>query len=149
MDAENDKFFKPVLWINKLLIKFVVCLLTFCLILATVHLVMIIYKKIAAPPFLVIDIDTLFDGFNLVLILAIGYELVKSLIIIISSKEIPSVSIVQIAIIAIANKMITIDVKHTSPPVLLGLAAIMVSLGITYFLHKIKNYKAVDKPDTE
>ena len=148
MELEKDKFFKPVLWVNKLLIKFVVCMLTFCLILATVHLLMIIFKKIVAPPFLVIDIDTLFDGFNLVLILAIGYELVKSLIIIISSQEIPSVSIVQIAIIAIANKMITIDIKHTSPSVLLGMAAIMVSLGITYFLHKIKNYKRDKLPNS-
>jgi hypothetical protein len=144
MELENNKFVKPVLWVNKLLIKFVVCLLTFCLILATVHLLMVIYNKVVAPPLFVIDIESLFDGFNLVLILAIGYELIKSLIIIISSSEIPSVSIVQIAIIAIANKMITIDVKHSSPPVLLGLAAIMISLGITYFLHKVKDNKKDD-----
>lgn len=141
METDNDKFAKPVLFVNKLIIKFLVCVLTLCLILATIHLVMALGQKIIEPPFLVIDLPTLFEGFSLVLIIAIGYELVKSLLIIISSHSIPSLPVVQIAIIAVANKIITIDVKHTDPYILYGLAAIMTGLGVTYFFHK----KAGDK----
>jgi uncharacterized membrane protein (DUF373 family) len=67
-----------------------------------------IYKKITNPPFLLIELSTLFEIFNLLLVIAVGYELMKSFYMIVSSDKIPVVPIVEIAIIALANKVITI-----------------------------------------
>lgn len=145
MHTGNDKFIQSVLFVNKLIVKFLICVLTICLILATVHLLTVVYYRITKPPFLVIEVDTLFDVFSLILIIAIGYELIKSLLIIISSPSIPSFPIVQIAIIAVANKIITLDIKHTDFYTLLALAALMAGLGVTYFFHTIKNHE--QEPD--
>ncbi len=139
MQSLNDKFNQSVLFVNKFIVKILVVILTICLLLATIHLVVIIIDKIKEPPFLVLDIATLFEGFSLVLIIAIGYELIKSLLLIISSQSIPSFPIIQIAIIAVANKIITLDIKHTEPLILFGLAALIAGLGLAYFFHKIKN----------
>lgn len=139
MHPDNDKFTNAVLFTNKLIVKFLICILTICLISATVHLVAIIYYKLVRPPFLIIDVTTLFDVFSLILIITIGYELVKSLLIVISSQSIPSFPIIQIAIIAVANKIITLDIAHTDFKILLGLASLLVGLGVAYFFHKTKN----------
>ena len=138
MDAHKDQFVKSVLFINKGIIQFLVCILTVCLLLACVNLLMIVYERIKNPPFLIFEVATLFDVFSLILIIAIGYELVKSLLIIISSQTIPSFSIVQIAIIAVANKIITLDIKHTDAITLFGLAALMTGLGLVYYFHQVK-----------
>ena len=138
MQKENEKFVKPVLFVNKLIIKLLICVLTICLILSTVHLLIVVYGKISKPPFLVFEVDTLYDVFSLILIIAIGFELIKSLLIIISSNNIPSFPIVQIAIIAVANKIITIDIKHTDFYTMIGLAALITGLGFTYYFHKFK-----------
>lgn len=138
MLPKNDKFTNAALFVNKLIIKFLVIILTIALLLSCIRLVQIFYEAIVAPPFLVISIETLFSGFSTILIIAIGYELVKSLLLIISSENIPSLPIIQIAIIAVANKIITLDAKHTDPIILFGLAALIVSLGAAYFFH---NYK--------
>ena len=137
MEPGKDKFIKTILFTNKLVIKLLICLLTITLILASADLVSTLYDKIKEPPYFLIDVTTLFNGFSLVLIVAVGYELVKSLIIIISSESIPSFPIVQIAIIAVANKIITLDIKHTEPGILFGLAALITGLGLTYFFHRI------------
>lgn len=134
MDSPQTKFEQYILSGNKLIVKYLIIILTLSLIFASVHLSMLVYEKLTNPPFLVIEVGALFDIFSLVLIIAIGYELVKSLLIIISSEAIPSLPIVQIAIIAVANKIITLDVKHTDVNLLYGLAALIAGLGLTYFL---------------
>jgi uncharacterized membrane protein (DUF373 family) len=136
MKPSEDKFSKAILATNKFVVKFLICVLTICLILSSLHLVDVVYEKIKEPPFLLIDINTLFDVFSLVLIITIGYELVKSLLIIISSEAIPSFPLTQIAIIAVTNKIITLDIKHTEPITLFGLAALVLGLGACYFLHR-------------
>ena len=133
---EGNKIDSSIITIGKWIIRFLMAVLTICLLLATAHLVKVIYDKISEPPFLLLDVNTLFEIFNLLLIIAVGYELIKSLLTIITSDTIPAADIMLIAIIALANKMITLDVKHTDAPVLYGLAAIMVSLGSTFFFLK-------------
>jgi len=139
MSSQDKKFDSFILWINKCIIKILMIILTLCLILALGSLIQIVYHRIISPPFLLIDITLLFESFNLVLINAVGYELVKSLSIIISSDVIPTRLIIQIAIIAVANKIITLDLKNVKTEMLYGMASILVGLGAAfYFLHNPK-----------
>jgi uncharacterized membrane protein (DUF373 family) len=143
MDSGKDNFFKYVLLTNKLVIKVLLVGLTLSLILASANLIVILFRRIIEPPFLVLELPLLFEGFSLVLIVAVGYELIKSLIIIITSEEIPAFPILKIAMIAVANKIITLDAKHTDAMVLFGLAALIAGLGVAgYFIKPSKNDKA-------
>jgi uncharacterized membrane protein (DUF373 family) len=141
MDKNN--FIKIILISNKFIIKYLVALLTVCLLLASINLFMLVYKRLTEPPFLVFEITILFEVFSLALIIAIGIELIKSLILLLISESIPSLSIIQIAIIAVANKIITLDVKHTDAITLLALAALMAGLGLAFYFHK---HNQVTKP---
>ena len=134
----KHKYDIVILTVNKWLIRFLMGVLTVCLVLASLDLIRILYNTIINPPFLLIDITTLFATFNLLLIVTVGYELVKSFHTIISSDIIPTIPIIQIAVIALANKIITLDLKHTDAPVMFGLAAILASLGLSYFFLKTR-----------
>ena len=136
MDSHN-KYDKQVLNVIKLLIRFLMGVLTICLILAAADLIRFLYHEVTVPPFGVLDITHLMYIFYLVLTVAVGYELVKSLHILIASPVIPAIPLVQIGIIALSNKMTTTDFKTTPYATLFGMAAIMASLGVTYwFLRK-------------
>jgi hypothetical protein len=141
MEVENDEFVMPILWPKKLLVKIMVCLFTLCLIMPTFSLVQVFFRSKIPSYFLQPTIETLFDGLNLIVILAIGYELVKSLIIT-SSHNIFTIYIAHITIFAISFKMIALDIKHTAPQLFMVLVVIMLSLGVTYFLYKGKNNKS-------
>ena len=133
---KNNKFDGVIIGINKVIIRFLMIILTVCLIFASLDLVKIIYQRITLPPFLLLDVATLFEIFNLLLIIAIGYELIKSFHTIVSSDTIPVIPIIQIAIIAIANKIITLDLKHIEPQILYGLASLLLGLGAAIFFSK-------------
>ena len=140
----NDKFSKIASTINKNIIRVLIGLMTLSLILGSLHLIYLVYQKIIELPVLLIDVTLLFDIFNLALIIAVGYELIKSLILIISADTIPTVPIIEIAIIAVANKIITLDTKHTESNMVIGLAVMIASLGLTHFLLKYRK-KTIQK----
>lgn len=133
----------PIFWINKLLVEIMVCLFTLCLILPTFSLAQLMFSSMSPAPFLLPTIETLFDGLKLIIILAIGYGLFKSLTIN-SSNNILYICIAHIAIFAINFKMIKLAMKHTAPQLFTVLVVIMLSFGGTYFLYKGKNYKVAD-----
>jgi uncharacterized membrane protein (DUF373 family) len=134
----EDKFTQTISTINKNVVRFLIVIMTFCLILGSIHLVFSIYQNIidSTTYFMLLDVKDLLGIFNLVLIIAVGYELIKSLVLIISSDAIPTVPIIQIAIVAIANKIITLDIKHTDANIIIGLALLISGLGLSYFLLK-------------
>ena len=135
MNSE-DHFARKIIVINKNIIRVLIAIMTLILILGTLHLIYLEFKKITAPPYLLIDISTLLEVFNLILIIAVGYELTKALLLIISSNTIPTIQIIEISIIAISTKIITLDIKQTDSTVIVGLASLIAALGLAYFLLK-------------
>ena len=133
MKIGDDKFLKRILQTNKWIMVAIVVILTASLLSASMYLVYNVITEIQAPPILLINPKLLYQIFSSALIIAIGYELIKSIIIIITSDEIPALPIVKIAIIAVANKVITLDIKDISHFTILGLGALLVGLAMIYY----------------
>lgn len=110
------------------------------MILGTADLVVedLILKVIAKDPYpLLIKTEDLYTIFSMVLIIIVGYELFKSLYIIMYSNQMPVKSIFKVAAMAMANKVITLNLKEISPIELFGIAALILGIGLAYYLfHK-------------
>lgn len=79
------------------------------------------------------------------MIIAVGYELIKALLLIILSNTIPTVQIIEISIIAISTKIITLDIQLTNSNIIMSLALMIAALGLAYFLLKYCK-KSQNKP---
>lgn len=135
----NDKFSEVISLVKKTILRVLIGILILALILGSIHLVYLFYEHLISPPYLLIDITTLFEIFNLILIIVIGYELIGSLLLILNSDTIPVIPIIQIAIIAVANKIITLDIKSAESGIIIGMAILLFALGMLYFLLKYQN----------
>ena len=133
MKIGDDKFLKRILQTNKWIMVAIVVILTTSLLSSSMYLIYNVITEIQAPPMLLIKPKLLYEIFSSALIIAIGYELIKSIIIIITSDEIPALPIVKIAIIAVATKVITLDIKEISHFTILGLAALLIGLAMLYY----------------
>jgi uncharacterized membrane protein (DUF373 family) len=132
----SDKFSVIISTVKKTILRVLIGITTLALILGSVHLIYLVYQHLIEPPYFLIEVKTLFEIFNLILIIVIGYELIRSLLLIISSDTIPVIPITQIAIIAVANKIITLDIKNTETAVITGMAVLIFALGVAHFLLK-------------
>ncbi len=124
--------------IEKLIIRALVILLLLAMVLGTIELGRVTILEVFAPPFLLLDISKVFEGFGLALVILIGLELLRVLKLFLVEDKIKPEIIVEIAVIALCNKIITLDTKHTSGDVLLGIAAILVGLSIGYFVFRFR-----------
>jgi uncharacterized membrane protein (DUF373 family) len=129
MELSNaSKFDKGVKFVNNLVLKYLIVILTLCIVLGALHLTYTIIKDLIEPPYGLLEVSSLLDIFSLSLILVVGYELIKSLTIIISDAKIPVTPLIQIALTAVANKIITLDIKHVEAGYLYGIAALVLAL---------------------
>ncbi len=105
-------------------------------LLATVELFYIIIIDIVSPPLVLLNIDQLLEIFGYFLLVLIGIELLETFKIYLEENVINVQVVLLVAIIAIARKVIILDVKSLPSMTLIGIGVIIVSLSAGYYLVK-------------
>ena len=114
-----------------------VVLMAVVLLLATVELGWIIVKDIITPPVLLLEIHELLDIFGLFLLVLIGVELLETIKAYLKENVVHFEVVLTVAMIAIARKVITLDVKELPSMTLVGIAFIIVALAAAkYFFRR-------------
>lgn len=120
--------------VEKLIIRALIVLLLLAITMGTCELARVIIVDMLAPPILLLDISTVFNIFGLVLVILIGMELLKSMKMFLNEEKIKPELVIEVAIIALCNKVITLDVGHLPSAIPLGIAALLVGLSAGYFV---------------
>ncbi len=120
---------------ERVIIFSLVIMMCLVLLLATIDLAWIIIKDILTPPLFILEINELFEIFGLFMLVLIGIELLETIIKTYTSQNANHAKIVMaVAIIAVARKVIILDVDKYSAQSLIGIAAIILALSIGYYL---------------
>lgn len=106
------------------------------LLLATVELGYIIIRDMATPPLILLDVKQILDIFGLFLLVLIGIELLETMRIYIVESVIRVQVVFLVALIAIARKVIILDIKVVPSLTLVGIAAIIVTLSAGFYIIK-------------
>jgi len=114
-----------------------VAMMAVVVLLATIELGWIIIQDIITPPVLLLEINELLDIFGLFLLVLIGVELLETIKAYLKENVVHFEVVLTVAMIAIARKVITLDVKDLPAMTLVGIAAIIVALAAAkYFFRK-------------
>jgi uncharacterized membrane protein (DUF373 family) len=111
-----------------------IILLALVVVLGVVHLGWVLVEGITTPPFAFLEVGELLHFFGTALLLLIGIELVETLRAYLRERVIRAEVILLVAMIALARKIIVLEVTEVSSVSLLGIAAIIIALGVTHFL---------------
>lgn len=129
--------FDHLMKFKRILISIIIFLLAFVLILSTVELIYVIIKDVISPPLFLLELDELLEIFGVFMLVIIGIELFESIIKTYLREDVDHVKVVlAVAMIAIARKVIILDIKEVSSLTMLGIAAIILALSIGYYLAK-------------
>ncbi|KAA3592892.1 MAG: phosphate-starvation-inducible E-like protein [Candidatus Scalindua sp. AMX11] len=119
-------------------------MMMFVVFISTVRLGWWLVKEIINPPFLMFNTEQLFLIFGFFLMILIGLELLDSLKVYLNEDKIHVEVVFTIALIAVARKVITLDLTKIADNKLMGIAATIVSLAVGYYL--IKKAHTIVKP---
>lgn len=133
---------------EKLMILSLVIMMTTVLLLSIIELGYIIGKDIITEPVLLLEINELLEIFGLFLLVLIGIELLDSIKTYITDNVIHVEVVLIVAIIAIARKVIILDINKYSPMTFIGIASIILALAIAYYLIKRiqREHKKINEP---
>lgn len=124
------KFFERVI------ISLLIVLMIIVVFLSTIELGWIIAQDILSSPHGMLGIDQLFEIFGFFLIVLIGVELLETIRSYLVDHVIHAEVVVEVAMIAIARKVIILEVKEYPSLTLVGIGAIIVALAAAYFVLK-------------
>lgn len=103
-------------------------------VLATFELGWLIVRDALTPPLFLLEIDELLELFGQFLLVLIGLELIHSVKVYIEDREYHLESVLAVALIAIARKIIVLEPKELPEGSMLGIAAIVIALIAGYYL---------------
>lgn len=132
--------------IEKIMIQTLMIMMVIVLGLTTLDLGWLIIQDIMDPPILILSVNQLLDIFGLFMLVLIGIELLETIMKTYITQNQPHYEVVlSVAIIAIARKVIILDVKEMESLSLIGIASIVLALTMGYFL--MKKGRSCDKND--
>mgnify|MGYP000732580616 CR=1 FL=1 len=94
----------------------------------------VLYTRLVQPPFLLLDINDLLETFGAFLAVLIAIEIFINIRLYLGTNVVPVKLVVATALMAISRKVIILDLDKLSPEYLVGIAAIVLGLGISYWL---------------
>jgi len=113
-----------------------IIMMMIAILFGTVELAGIMIKRLASPPILLLNIEELLDVFGFFFMILIGLELLETIKTYLTKDQIHVEVVLLVAMIAVARKVIILDVKHIPGWMLPGIASVIVALGVGYFLVK-------------
>ncbi len=141
LDMSNENCTKPFARIlnlfNRVERVFFVALLTMmalAIFLAIIELAVVLGAELMKPPRFLLDITKLLDVFGFFLIVLIGIELLHSVKAYLVEDALHVEVILLVAMIAVARKVVLLDLKTTPSEMLYGIAALVVALASGYYL---------------
>jgi uncharacterized membrane protein (DUF373 family) len=103
---------------------------------STLDLARRILVDIMTPPMLILEGPQLLEIIGLVLLIMIGVELVETIKTYFNDRVVHVEVVLEVALIAIARKVIIVDVKEFSSEAIIGIAALVLALSTGYYLQK-------------
>ena len=125
-----------ITWFQRAIIILLIILIIVIVFSATLDLGWTIIGELMTPPVLLADVGQLLDTLGLFLLVLIGLELLETLKAYLKERTIHVEVVFAAAMMAVARKIIVLDVKELSGATLLGIASLVIALTSGYYLFR-------------
>ena len=123
-------------WFERIVIYVLIVLMMVIILMAIIGFVTLLIQDVTQPPLSILNIEQLLDIFGYVLLILIGVELLDTIRAYLSEHVVHVEVVLEVAMIAIARKIIILELKETTPATLVGIAALVASLAVAFYLEK-------------
>ncbi len=138
-DEHKDPLIKFLHVSIRLAVKILAILMTLVIIWGVGDVIYMLYQRLMTPPLYLLNISDIFATFGAFLAVLIAIEIFINITIYIRDDVLPVKLVIATALMAIARKVIVFDFKELSPLYIFASAAVVLALGISYWLISIKS----------
>lgn len=133
---------------ERAVITALIALMAALIVVLVVELVWTVFREVVARPLALLESGDLLDVFASFLIVLIALELLETMKAYLDEHVIHAELVLQVALIAVARKIIVLDVKDLAPPSVLAIAALVLALAAAYWLEGRRRRKLATLVDS-
>jgi uncharacterized membrane protein (DUF373 family) len=115
-------------------IRVLAVLMVVVIFLSVADVAFVLYERLMAPPMLLLSLNDIFVVFASFLAVLIAIEIFANITLYLRDDVIHVRLVIATALMAIARKVIVLDFNTVEPEYLYGTGAVLLALGITYWL---------------
>jgi uncharacterized membrane protein (DUF373 family) len=141
-----DKYLK---WFERVVVVALIVMMSLVIFLSTIELGWIISLDLITPPILMPQINELLEIFGFFLLILIGIELLETLRAYLVENVVHVEVVLEVALIAIARKVIILEPKEMSGLTIFAIAALILSLAVGFLLVRRGRRQASAAPSTK
>lgn len=128
----------PFLHVLHRAIRFAVRILAVLMVLvifwSIADVVYVLYERLLTPPLLLLDVEDILQTFGAFMAVLIAIEIFINIRLYLGSDVIPVQLVLATALMAIARKVIVLDLKLVSAEHVAAIALVTIALGVSYWL---------------
>ena len=133
-EEHEDPLIRFLHRIIRMVVRLLAVLMVLVIIWGIGDVLYVLYLRLNAPPFLLLDINDIFATFGAFMAVLIAIEIFINIRLYLGSNVLSVQLVIATALMAIARKVIVLDFDEVTPDYILGIAAVVLALGITYWL---------------
>ncbi|AZG35155.1 MAG: phosphate-starvation-inducible PsiE family protein [Shewanella psychromarinicola] len=135
----SDQLLKVLHRTIRFAIRILAVLMVLVIFWSVADVVYVIYSKVIVPPYFLLDAEDILETFGAFMLVLIAVEIFINIRLYLGSNIIPVELVIATALMAVARKVIVLDLKLVSSEHIIGLALVTIALGISYWLVKQRN----------
>ncbi|MCC5880978.1 MAG: phosphate-starvation-inducible PsiE family protein [Idiomarina sp.] len=126
-------------------VKFLSCLMVLVIIWGAIDVVFVMYETVIADPIFLIGVNEMFTLFSSFMVVLIAIEIFINIRLYLGTSVLPVQLVIATALMAIARKVIVLDVEAVDASYLAAMGLVILALGLTYWLLARKTKHASNK----
>ena len=132
--VHHDPLIRSLHAIIRVCVKILAVLMTFVILWGVVDVGYVLYSRLVQPPFMLLSVGDIFKIFGAFMVVLIAIEIFINIRLYLGSNILPIKLVIATALMAIARKVIVLDIESTPAIYVFAIAAVVLALGVTYWL---------------
>ena len=130
----HDPLIRTLHRIVRASVKVLAVLMVLVILASVLDVVYVFYQSIVSPPRYFITVSEIFQLFGTFMVVLIAIEIFINIRLYLGTNVMPVQLVMATALMAIARKVIVLDLTQTPPLYVFAIAAVVLGLGVTYWL---------------
>lgn len=114
-------------------------LMTAVIVWGVLDVVFVLYNRLVEPPFMLLQISDILTTFGAFMAVLIAIEIFVNITVYLRDDVIHVKIVMATALMAIARKVIILDIEKTTPEVVYAIAAAVLAMSVGYYLVVVKD----------
>jgi uncharacterized membrane protein (DUF373 family) len=130
----HDPLIRSLHYVIRVCIKLLAVLMVLVIIMGVADVCYVLYSRLMTPPIFLLSVTDIFKIFGAFMVVLIAIEIFINIRLYLGSNTLPIKLVIGTALMAIARKVIVLDLENTTSIYVFAIASVVLALGIAYWL---------------